>query len=75
MQTAPCASTASFSETVSCVLERMREHEGWTHKELATRLGYKGNALQFGDKITTKSLQRINRFLKENHWRFPPKDL
>jgi hypothetical protein len=60
---------------VLATLERMREHEGWTHRELAKRLGYKGNVLQFGDKITTKSLQRINRFLKENHWRFPPKDL
>jgi len=60
---------------VLATLERLRVHEGWTHKELARRLGYKGNALQFDDKITTKSLQRINRFLKENHWRFPPKDL
>lgn len=60
---------------VLATLERLRVHEGWTHKELARRLGYKGNALQFDDKITTKSLQRINRFLKENHWRFPPKDI
>lgn len=45
-------------------LEALRLEEGWSGSELARRLGYQSHHIQFGQTITAKSVQRLERFIR-----------
>lgn len=54
------------AEALLARLEAVRVARGWTRRELARRLGYQGNALQFRpDRMTARNIARVERFLRQ----------
>lgn len=46
-------------------LEHLRVFNDWTGKELARRMGYRGNSIQFRDPLTARNARKIERFLRD----------
>lgn len=46
-------------------LEHLRVFNDWTGRELARRLGYKGNSIQFRDPMTARNVRKVERFLRD----------